>query len=205
MGARVTDEQLYCDGPSKDEPNGCARPVAGHGHGGTGTPKCESHLRQLGRTGKMTPIAEKLSPEERAVVAGTAMLEADSEEDYKAHRRTWLSACAALGGKAGPELANLKAKVTALEQELSKLADEMRRQRSEEVKAGLSAARAKGVRLGRPPKVSLAELERLFSLLGSGVAVARVLRMHQATVNDRLSKAFGKRRISRITNGPRPT
>ncbi len=182
----MNDARLYCIGPE------CEEPVAGHG-----LDLCSSHLKQHQRTGKLKPIAQKVSPEERAIQAGTAMLEADSDEEYSAKRRSWLIACKALGRKGGDQ------------EQLGNIADRLRAQRSAEVRAGLSAARAKGVQLGRPPKVSLMELERLFRLLGSGLAVARVLGVHQAGVNARLAKAFGKRRISRIDRseppGPRPT
>lgn len=198
----MTDQVLYCRGPGLDN-NPCGREVGGHGE-----EVCSTHRKQLQRTGKMVPILEKLTPEERAISAGTAMLEADSDEDYAAHRRAWLTACGDIGAKkTGAELAAMKERVEALEASLVKVADDMRRQRSEEVKAGLSRARAAGVRLGRPPKVSLAELERLFSLFGSGAMVARAIQQHQATVNARLASIRGKQDYQKAApaGGPRPT
>lgn len=165
-----SDRQLFCDGPGEQPGDECGRPVSGHGKG-----KCQTHLKQLQRTGKMTPIAEKISLEERAVNAGTAMLEADTDDDYAAKRRSYLVACKALG--ASDRMISL-----------SDLADELRRRRSLEVLKGLSAARARGARLGRPPRVSDEELRRLFELLKTGRAVARVLNMHWTTVNARLAR-----------------
>lgn len=196
------DQVLYCRGPGQDG-NPCGREVGGHGE-----ECCSTHRKQLQRTGTMVPIAEKLTPEERAIAAGTAMLEADGDDEYAAHRRAWLTACKDIGAKStGAELAAMKERITTLEASLGKVADDLRRQRSEEVKRGLSAARARGVRLGRPPKVSLAELERLFSLFGSGVMVARAIQQHQATVNARLARVREKQDYQKgnTTEGPRPT
>ncbi len=51
----MSDQQRYCDGPGTEFGEECDREVAGHGGKGTGTPKCSTHIKQLQRTGKMTP------------------------------------------------------------------------------------------------------------------------------------------------------
>lgn len=160
------DRQLYCDGPGTDPGTECGRDVAGHGRG-----KCSTHLKQLQRVGKMTPIAEKLNAEERAVLAGTAMLEADSDEDYARCRRSFLSACAALGGKSAERM-----------EPVARLADELRRRRSAATKSGLASARARGALLGRPPKAPRAEIEKLFGRLQNSKLVAQALEVSVRTV-----------------------
>ncbi len=176
---------LYCDVAE------CDRPVAGHGQD-----KCSTHLKQMQRHGKTSPINEKLTPEERCIAIGSEMLEADSDEEFASRRRAFLLACKALGEKAAGRMADLGA-----------LANELRQRRSTEVKNGLAGARARGVRLGRPQRVSDEELQRLFELLKTGAAVARVLKMHPASVNERLLRLYGKRRFSSSDTpavGPRP-
>ncbi len=165
----MNDQRLYCDELD------CERPVAGHG-----SDKCSTHRRQLSRTGKCTPIAEKLTPEERAIAAGTAMLEADSDEEYATRRRAWLVACKALGAKDERRMLSL-----------GDLADELRRRRSIEVKNGLSAARSRGVRLGRPAaQIDRAEFDDLFRVVKSPTALAIVFRVSRATIYRFLKKVI---------------
>lgn len=183
----MTDQQLFCDGPGEEPGEQCDRPVAGHGKG-----KCPAHLKQLQRRRRCVPIAAKLNPEERAVVAGTAMLEADSDEEYETRRRAFIAACKALGGNS-----------EWMGTELGRLADEARRRRSLEVKNGLAAARARGARLGRPPKVDAAELERLFERLKSARLVAVALAVSVRTVNRRLRAGQKPNDFGRAVAGPR--
>ncbi len=71
------DRVLYCIGPDRDgNPGACGREVAGHG-----MDACESHLKQLQRTGKMVPIAEKVSPKEHLINLYDRFAEADSDEE----------------------------------------------------------------------------------------------------------------------------
>ncbi len=166
---KIIDQRLFCDEPD------CERPLAGHGRG-----KCAAHLKQLQRHGKTVPIVEKMSPEERAIEAGSAMLDADSDEEYKTKRRSWLIACKALGrtDDAAAAAVDIEAAV--------------RRQRSLEVRNGLEGARARGVRLGRPPKVPDERLRELLQVCRTGAALARVLAMNPASINARLAKMRGK-------------
>ncbi len=117
----MTDQQLYCDGPGRDPGTECHLPVAGHGKG-----KCQAHLKQMQRVGKLSPIAEKLSAEERSLVAHDAWLKAgDSDEEYEVRRRAALAAAKQLGKK----------------------------ETCEAIRKAMAEARTRGVRLGRPPKV----------------------------------------------------
>jgi hypothetical protein len=167
----MTDARLYCDEPD------CERPVAGHGKD-----KCASHLKQLQRTGRCVPIAEKLSLEERAIAAGTAMLEADSDDEYATRRRAWINACKDLGGKTiGPELTALQGKVSELEHAIANAAESMRREHSEEVKRGMAAAKARGKHVGRPVTPNPSEAAHLLSL-GKVDLVARLMGVGRATV-----------------------
>jgi hypothetical protein len=143
---------------------------------GHGRGKCSSHMKQLQRTGRTTVIAEKLNQEERAIKLGTAFLESDDDGDYERNRTAFLSACIGLGQHA----------------------------RTAALKKGFERAKRRGVRLGRPPKVSLEEVLRVYSLLGSVTATARVLRLSKSAVSERLA-SVRKPRVSepRSTRGPR--
>lgn len=146
------DEQLFCDGPGLDG-NECGRAVAGHGDAGSGTPKCEAHLKQLWRTGKMVPIAEKLTPLEKAMAAMADVLEADSDDDYDTAVRNFALTSKGFGAK----------------------------ERSEAIKRALAEVRAKGVRLGRPPKTDRGTVLLLYVHLGASVA-ARELGVSRTAV-----------------------
>ncbi len=105
----VTAERLYCSVAD------CERPVAGHGR-----EVCSSHLKQLQRNGTTAPIAEKLTPEERAIeainlmkeirpnaparpglggkfeTAGAELADAEDDREYQAARREFFRAGRAL-------------------------------------------------------------------------------------------------------------
>lgn len=122
--------------------------------------KCSTHVKQLQRTGKTAPIAEKLSLEERLIVAHAALMEADSDEDHERHRRAMLLAAKALGKK----------------------------EVSLAIRASMDAAKARGVRLGRPPKVTTERVLELVRLLRKPSLVAQVLGIHRDTVYWHLSR-----------------
>lgn len=154
----MKDEQLYCDAPECDDPEnpGFPRPVGGHGKG-----KCSTHMKQLQRTGRTVPIAEKLNPEARAIAAGTAMLEADGDDDYHRHRRAWLAASREMGDH----------------------------ERRAAIKKALAAARANGKRIGRPPKLNTEKLSRLLEAgAAQPKHLAVVLEVSESTVRRELSK-----------------
>ena len=68
----------------------CERPVFRYG-------LCSSHAKQLQRRGWTGPIRPHESPEMRALEASIALVEADSDADYKAAHRRWVAACITLG------------------------------------------------------------------------------------------------------------
>lgn len=139
----MTSERLYCTVPD------CDRPVGGHGKD-----LCSTHMKQVQRTGKTQPIAEKLSAEERVIEAGNAMVQAeDDDEGYEEKRRAFLLASKGLGQKASREA----------------------------MKLALDSARARGIRLGRPPKVDLKTLRELMKLRAPQL-VARLLGVSERTL-----------------------
>jgi DNA invertase Pin-like site-specific DNA recombinase len=123
---------------------------------------CEAHTKQQQRTGKLTAIAEKLTAEQRAFEAGNAMLEWDGDDaGFERLRRAYLLACKVLGRKGYLD----------------------------GVRKGLEAARARGVRLGRPPKVGLEEIRSKLSIVKSVAMVAQLLGVHRRTIERHLRAA----------------
>lgn len=151
----------YCDVPGCEDPNDPDFPRPAFRNG-----KCSTHMKQLQRTGKTTAIAEKLTDEERAIEAGTAMLQAEADDDaaYAKHRRAFLVAARALGDRA----------------------------RVEALKQSFAAARARGQRIGRPPKVATERVLQLVRLLGKAALVAQVLGVTKMTVYRHLSASNKK-------------
>jgi DNA invertase Pin-like site-specific DNA recombinase len=117
--------------------------------------KCSTHVKQLQRTGKTAPIAEKLSLEERVIVTHDEMMRAgDDDDEYERARRAMLLACKALGKK----------------------------EASQALKQSFAAAKARGVRLGRPPKADAEEIRRTLEIIGSVTLTARLLGVSRITV-----------------------
>lgn len=138
----MSSERLYCDEPD------CPFEVAGHGRD-----KCATHLKQLQRKGKTSPIAEKLNPEERLLKAANLWVESDTDQQYETRRRAVLAAGKAIGQKEAREI----------------------------IRKAIRAAIARGVRFGRPPK-NTEEIKRRFRELRSVVLVAEELGIHRVTV-----------------------
>lgn len=157
----MSDTPAYCDVPGCQDPLDPDFPRPAFRNG-----KCSTHMKQLQRTGKTAPIAEKLNDEERAIEHGTKMLQAgDNDDEYERHRRAWLQACRALGDK----------------------------ERVESLRKAMAAARARGARIGRPPKVETKRVVKLVRLLGKASLVAEVLGVTKMTVYRHLSRASNKR------------
>ncbi len=179
----MTDRRLYCDALD------CDRPVSGHG-----SDKCSTHRRQLSRTGKCSPIAVKLTPEERALEAGIAFLDADTDQEAASRKRAWMHAMKGLGGKElTQELTELQSKVQQLDEALKRVPAELRqemwRKRSEAVKNGLSAARARGAQIGRPRKADDEKVQQLYAITRDVSMVARILEISDRTVERRLRES----------------
>ena len=166
----MTDEQLYCDEPD------CDREVAGHGRG-----KCFTHLKQLQRTGRTSPIAERVSLRERLINAYAAHAEAEGEEEYD---RTW------------HRFIDLAKRITGDKSKVT-------RKSSAAIRHALARARAEGKRLGRPPKVTTERVLELVSLLRRPRLVAAVLGVHRDTVYAHLARASEKGRTFPTNAGPR--
>jgi hypothetical protein len=127
------------------------------------------------RTGRLTPIAEKLSEEERAIITGNAFLECDeiAGPEYEAKRRAFLLACKGLAQKELPAA----------------------------IREGLKRARARGVRIGRPQKVADELLLRVFRETRRNIAAtARAVGLSYAATYERLHR---KGMVSDKASGPR--
>lgn len=169
--------EVYCRGPGADG-NTCDRP-AFRGE------LCDAHTKQMQRTGKLTPIAEKLTHEDRALDAMNDWAEAgDNDEEYAARRRAAIVACKGLGRKAV----------------------------SEAIKAALERARAAGKRIGRPPKTVESEVLRVLRLVqeryGNAQSItmtAEILGMHRTTVHRYLRVAKGRVSLQRRAKAERST
>lgn len=135
---------------------------------GHGKGKCSTHLRQLSRTGSMQPIEEELTPMERTLKAIGTLAEADSDQDWETAYRT--------------VVANLK--------NVSKA--EFRKA----IREALGFVRARGVRLGRPPKVAPELVAHLYAVTGATFVVAEMLEVTDRTVQLVLKRNSEKNRVS---------
>jgi hypothetical protein len=134
--------------------------------------KCSSHMKQLQRTGETKPITEKLPLTERLVEVYSLYAEADSDEDAARHRRQFMALTKQVG----------------------------RHEFGEAIREALRRRKAAGKPIGRPPRVPLEELVRIYELLKSVSATARVVRLAKSTVSERLATV----RKSSVTERKRP-
>lgn len=142
-------ESLYCDGPDVDgNPGQCGLLVDRLG-------KCSTHRKQYQRNGKCTPIASKISAEEQATVAWSAMLEAADgpDEEYQRLRRI------AIG------------RILVWSQQLRKNA----------IREGIQRAKRRGTKIGRPRKVDPREIRAYWAKVNDAAKVVRKFRIHLAT------------------------
>ncbi len=173
----MTDRVLYCTGPE------CERPVAGHG-----LDLCSTHMKQAQRNeGKLTPIAEKISPKEHLLNLYDRFAEADGDEEADAAERAfWTQAKAIL--KSTPNDADV---------------DELvRKAISTATRRRMAAAKARGVHVGRPSRADRQEAARLLALSQVDL-VAIVLGVSRATVY-RILKRTPSATTPRASS-PRPT
>ncbi len=164
----------YCRGPGPDG-GPCELEVFRLG-------LCMAHAQQQVRKGKLHPLQEKLSPEERLIVAATEHLEADGDEDWERTRRATINAAKALGTKA----------------------------RSMTIREALAEAQARGVRIGRPPEVDLTEVRRWLAGIAADAqlatlsmgrkvrVVALVMGLSERTVRRALRRADKKKPFVQI-------
>jgi hypothetical protein len=168
----------------------CERPVAGHGKG-----LCSTHLKQRQRHGKTTAIAEKVSLEEQVFNAMEAWAEADGDEEYEERKR----ACIALAKRLGSK--ELAAELNEIRLQLTQTVEARR----EKLRQALARARASGVRLGRPPRISDEQLQHTFEVTRSVTMTAQLHGLHRSTVYERLARLVGKTAFPRHrATAPRP-
>jgi hypothetical protein len=118
---------------------------------------CDRCYKRVQRGQPLTAPAPKLSPLERAFEAARTWVESPSDDDeaYERNKRAFISAAKDLGGRV----------------------------RKDQIRQGMAAARARGVRLGRPPKLmgSEAMAQTLVAHLGI-VAAAKAMRVDSKTL-----------------------
>ena len=163
-------EQLYCDAADCNDPKnpGFPRPVFRRG-------KCEPHCQQIGRTGTTKPIAERKSAKERLMDLGDEWL--NETEDDAREAVLWKRFIKMAKGM--PDEDDTGALV-------ERFKSEHRRRRADAARRGLEAAKARGVRIGRPPKVETDEVRRVYQLLRNVTRTALVLKLDPANVSRRL-------------------
>lgn len=124
---------------------------------------CEAHCKRKQRGKPLAePIAEQLSPKRRALEASIDLVEAgDDDREYAKRERAWLAAVRGYGSAARGELISM----------------------------AMAEAKARGVRIGRPPKVTAAMLRELLSVSG----LARLLQVDRKTIR-RALRAHGEKR-----------
>lgn len=153
--AEPTDFGETCRGPD------CERDATRFG-------LCWGHAKQHQRGQTLTALAEKVTPEEAALVAAEKLVNASAEDDgrYQLLRKSALATFKRLG----------------------------RRELAASVKAGMAEARAKGTRLGRPPKVTGPQVEHAFCITKSVTMTAQLLGVSRKTISNHLRAAPRKRR-----------
>jgi hypothetical protein len=128
---------------------------------------CDAHEKRHQRGQSLSaPLAERLTPKERVLEAGRRWLESDAEDDaeYERNERAFLRAARQLAPQCHAEL----------------------------VRAGLVAARARGVRLGRPPKVAPEQARTMLERLGQVRLAALALGVSEPA----LRRALGRTKTS---------
>lgn len=144
----------YCKNPDLGNGQGCDRQTK---EGREFCDRCYKRVQRRGRQALSDPPLERLPPMERALEAARKWVEssAEDDEDYERNRRSFLSAAKDLG----------------------------LRQVRERISQGMATAKARGVRLGRPPKLAGAEqmARTLVQHLGV-VAAARAMQVDRKTL-----------------------
>lgn len=128
-----------------------------------GRSRCEMHEKRYQRRQPLdAPVAERLNPKERLLEAAHRWVESDAENDaeFQRHERAVIRAARQLAPQASSEL----------------------------IRAAMADARARGVRLGRPPKVSAEQARQLVERLGTVTLAALALGVDRATVRRALAR-----------------
>lgn len=123
---------------------------------------CEMHEKRRQRGADMSaPKQERLTPAERLLELAIRLADADSDEEFRRARRGLLSAARALGPKLSGEI----------------------------IRDAMAAARRRGVRIGRPPKLTADQARAALEEHGSVIAAARALGVHRRTLQRTLRRA----------------
>lgn len=150
-------ERLFCSFPECDEP--VFRDEL-----------CSTHTKQQQRGKALSPIQERLTPKQKLFEAVIAWADADScdEEAYSEKERALLYAARVYGkGSTGEDTWT-----AAIE-----------RQRCvDAIRAGIAAARARGVRLGRPPVINAVDVVRMLNAGKSRRETAREMGVSKSRV-----------------------
>jgi len=127
---------------------------------------CQTHTKQRQRTGELTPIRENTTPRERLLELIYQLSEcSDDDAEYERLSRAVDRSALALGWS----------------------------MRAKAIREGLAHAKARGVRVGRPPKLQPEKTRRVYLRAGSIAAAARRLRVSRAAVR----RALGTSRVER--------
>lgn len=151
----------------------CEKPKSGHGI------YCAMHTKRRQRGRMMNaPEKEALSPEERALKAGDAWVDADpmDDADYEAKRRAFLIACKQLGRKASAEA----------------------------IREGIARRKALGLHVGGKLKLSPEAAAAVVSSAGGIRAASRALGMGRNAIRRALRAAGEQREVGPRTRSVDP-
>lgn len=186
----TTEVLAYCDVPGCDDPKnpGFPRPAFRNA-------KCSSHMKQLQRTGKTAPIAERRSALERLGDLGDEWLNEDDDERAEQLLRRFVNA--AKGMPSGDT------DVSAI---VEKVNTEVRRRRAAATRRGHQRARSEGRHIGRPRKAPPADITEwvrgVYAETRSVSATARALGLDPKTVRARLRVGNKSRLIPQPAESP---
>jgi DNA invertase Pin-like site-specific DNA recombinase len=124
---------------------------------------CEAHEKRKQRGQSLTAeLAERLTPKQRLLEACNRWIETDPEDDvaYEANERAVVRAAKAFAPATTGEI----------------------------IREALAAARARGVRLGRPPELQPEDARRMVKRLGTITLAARALGVDRKTVRAALGR-----------------
>jgi nucleotide-binding universal stress UspA family protein len=135
---------------------------------------CEAHEKRKQRGQPLTAeISERLSPKQRLIEAALRLVDTDPEDDtaWEANERAVIRAARVFAPSATGEI----------------------------IRQALADARARGVRLGAPPKIDGAQARQMVKRLGSITLAAKALGVDRDTVSRALKRA-GQSGILRRTD-----
>lgn len=138
---------------------------------------CWAHWKQMQRTGKTTPITEKLTPADRLELAGKRYWDSDTEndEEFQSNRRAF------------HQSARQFARVDT-EAEVKRALEAQAERRKQALREGLTRARQRGAALGRPPRLDPREVRKAVKRHGSVLGAAKALGASRTAVRSALRR-----------------